>query len=103
MFEAAVIALIFVSACATFAVYNYLSIKGKTAFWPWHIAQWLSVILFMAAAFLFGRWSQGFNFHTFGTIVAFAALGIPVYVFTLHALLKRHRETIRFEEDFWKF
>ncbi len=73
-----------------FAIYSYLSIRGKTASITWHLFQWISVLNFLLIGFGFGRWWQEyFNFHDFGEIIGVAIIGIPVYVFFLHWLLKR--------------
>lgn len=98
---------LFIFSCFVFAVYNSLSIRGMTENWYWHIAQWVSVLLFLGAGVEFGRWlrlqefhlvgdtydfyirNQTFDFHNFGRIMGISILGIPCYVFFLHFLLAR--------------
>lgn len=106
--------LLFILACLIFSYYNALSIRHMTTTWAWHLAQWVSVALFLCAGVEFGRWiARGkfteiqvsdigekflgknplrlydpqFNFHDFGRIVSLALCGVPAYVFFLHFLL----------------
>lgn len=85
-------AITFIAACGVYAAYSFFSIRGLTAFWPWHVTQWIACALFIAAGFLFGYWwKRKFNFHDFGRIVAVALFGVAVYVFGLHWLLDTFR------------
>lgn len=82
--------ILFVAACIVYAVYSHWSIKRNENTWRWHLLQWVAAALFIAAGFVFGRWSQGFTFREFGTIMSAAVLGIPAYVYLLHYLNDNH-------------
>jgi Kef-type K+ transport system membrane component KefB len=88
--------LVFIIACAVFAVYNALSIKGHTNTWQWHISQFAVVILFVTCGFfdwikkMYWRWREN-DFHNFGRLASvwllLFALAVVTYVFSLHYLL----------------
>jgi hypothetical protein len=81
----------FIAACIVLAVYNFYSIRGRTNSIAWHICQYKLIALFVLSGFLLGR-IEGLNWHTwhlFGEIVGVCGLGVSVYVFVLHWLLKR--------------
>jgi len=83
--------IIFIFACFVFAFYNKYSIKGETNNWVWHLLQWFSVLLFLCSGIFFGVWLNDFNFHDFGKIIGIAVISIPVYVETLHYLLRKRK------------
>ena len=83
--------LIFIIASFVFAWYSHWSIKKNTNTWIWHLLQWGSIGLFLAGGFLSGFvfGVSAFSFRLLGQILGVAVIGIPVYVFTLHALNNR--------------
>ena len=82
--------VVFILGCLCYAGYSYFQIKG-TATWGWHVAQWISAFLFVLSGVLFGVRLYDMGWHKFGEIIGIAALGIPVYVFFLHYLLRSKR------------
>lgn len=80
-------AFIFIAAMVVMAAYNYFSIRGLTSTKAWHYYQWSLVPMLVFAGWLLGR--VPFTWHDYGEIVGIALLGVPVYVFLLHYLLRR--------------
>lgn len=83
-------------SCTVFALYNFLSIKGRTMTHIWHFVQYAHVVLFVAQGALIGRWVQSqaweWFWHDFGNL---AALLLPPailsYIITLRLLQRRER------------
>ena len=78
--------VLFIIGWLWYAGFSFFSIKGFTASWEWHGLQWGSAGIFILSGFLAGKF-KGWNWHNFGRIIGIAVLGIPIYVFLLHALL----------------
>jgi 1,4-dihydroxy-2-naphthoate octaprenyltransferase len=81
-------AAVFVAAMVIMAAYNFYSIRGMTSTKDWHYYQWTLVGMLLFAGWLYGK--QPFSWHNFGEVAAVAVLGVPVYVFLLHYLLRRY-------------
>ncbi len=73
---------------ALMATYSYLSIRGRTNTWAWHLTQWFSY----GGAALFGYllciWVSrlSFTFHDFGNVAAWVITpSVVTYILTLRA------------------
>jgi len=83
-------AILFVCGCAVYAAYSLTSIRHLTHTALWHLLQWLSCGMFIAAGFAFGLWWQdGFTWRGFGDIMAVAVLGVTAYIVVLRCLQRR--------------
>lgn len=80
-------AVTLIAAMLVMAVYNFYSIRGRTNTLVWHLCQYALFVLIGLFGHIiiypFTSW------HVFGEFAATVGLGVFVYVFALHYLLRR--------------
>lgn len=77
--------LIFAVAMLVMAGYNFLSIRGLTNTFLWHLLQYALIGLVLVAGWLAPH--MALTWHTFGEYAGIIGLGAAVYVAALHWLL----------------
>lgn len=76
------------------ATYSYLSIRGKTNTWAWHLMQWASYIGAALFGYLLCVWVSrlSFTFHNFGNVTAWLVTpSVFTYIITLRLLQRERR------------
>ena len=88
--------ILFWMACAFYGLYSFAIIRMGISSNYAHVMQLLSALVFVLGGVSFGmqveRWLSTYErwmvWHKAGRVLALAVIGIPIYVFGLHLMLR---------------